>query len=107
MAGSSVCREYAGDSQGFENRLVETRDGAAVVAQIILKRLAQEPIAHRTSPFGRVSVSIGIAAATGSQLDTVQGLIAAADQALYQAKGAGRNQLAKSVASESYSPYTG
>ncbi|KIF57633.1 sensor domain-containing diguanylate cyclase [Pseudomonas fluorescens] len=82
-------------------------DGAAVVAQMILKRLAQEPIAHRTSPFGRVSVSIGIAAATGSQLDTVQGLIAAADQALYQAKGAGRNQFAKSVASESYSPYTG
>lgn len=82
-------------------------DGAAVVAQMILKRLAQEPIAHRTSPFSRVSVSIGIAAATGSQLDTVQGLIAAADQALYQAKGAGRNQLAKSVASESYSPYTG
>ncbi|MBX8468908.1 diguanylate cyclase [Pseudomonas sp. RIT778] len=77
------------------------------MAQIILKRLAQEPIAHRTSPFDRVSVSIGIAAATGSQLDTVQGLIAAADQALYQAKGAVRNGLAKSVGNESYSAYTG
>jgi len=54
-----------------------------------------------------VSVSIGIAAATGSQLDTVQGLIAAADQALYQAKGAVRNGLAKSVGNESYSAYTG
>ncbi|WP_371915871.1 hypothetical protein [Pseudomonas sp. B39(2017)] len=52
-------------------------------------------------------MSIGIAAATGSQLDTVQGLIAAADQALYQAKGAVRNGLAKSVGNESYSAYTG
>lgn len=82
-------------------------DGAGVVARLILERLAHEPIAHPTSPFGRVSVSIGIAAATGSRLDTVQGLIAAADQALYQAKAAGRNQLAKRVASESYSAYTG
>jgi diguanylate cyclase (GGDEF)-like protein len=82
-------------------------DGAAVVAQLILERLAYESIAHPASPFGRVSVSIGIAVATGSQLDTIQGLITAADQALYQAKGAGRNQLAKSVASRSYSAYTG
>ncbi|WP_192564542.1 sensor domain-containing diguanylate cyclase [Pseudomonas gozinkensis] len=75
-------------------------DGAAVVAQLILERLAHEPIAHPTSPFGRVSVSIGMAAASGSQLDRVQGLIEAADQALYLAKGAGRNQVAKSAVSD-------
>lgn len=75
-------------------------DGAAVVAQLILERLAHEPIAHPTSPFGRVSVSIGIAMARGAQLDAVQGLIEAADQALYLAKEAGRNRLAKSAVSD-------
>lgn len=69
-------------------------DGAAVVAQRILDRLSQENIPHPTSPLGRVSVSIGIATAAGSQLDQLQGLIEAADQALYNAKSAGRNRTA-------------
>ena len=70
-------------------------DGAAVVAQLILDRLKQENIAHKSSPFGRVSVSIGIATATGSELDNLQGLIEAADQALYNAKAQGRNQFVR------------
>ena len=68
--------------------------GAAVVAQRIQDRLSQENIPHQTSPWGRVSVSIGIATATGSELDQLQGLIEAADQALYNAKSAGRNRTA-------------
>jgi diguanylate cyclase (GGDEF)-like protein len=70
-------------------------DGAAVVAQLILDRLKQENIPHKSSPFGRVSVSIGIATATGSELDHLQGLIEAADQALYNAKAQGRNQFVR------------
>lgn len=68
--------------------------GAAVVARRIQDRLSQENIPHQTSPWGRVSVSIGIATATGSELDQLQGLIEAADQALYNAKSAGRNRTA-------------
>ncbi|MGB7646479.1 MAG: diguanylate cyclase, partial [Pseudomonas fluorescens] len=41
----------------------------------------------------RLSVSIGIATATGSQLEHLQGLIEVADQALYNAKAQGRNQF--------------
>jgi diguanylate cyclase (GGDEF)-like protein len=67
--------------------------GATVVAQLILDRLAQAHIAHPSSPVGRVTVSIGIAAASGARLDHVPGLIEVADQALYNAKTAGRNRF--------------
>lgn len=77
-------------------------EGAAVVAQLILQRLQQENIAHPTSPVTRVSLSIGIAAARGSHLDPVQGLIECADQALYQAKTAGRNRFMTSGAQHSF-----
>ncbi|MCF5511688.1 diguanylate cyclase, partial [Pseudomonas sp. PA-3-6H] len=65
--------------------------GAAVVAQRILSRLQQENITHPGSPFGRVSVSIGVATGMGSRLESVLGLVEAADAALYGAKAAGRN----------------
>ncbi|WP_095946378.1 sensor domain-containing diguanylate cyclase [Pseudomonas sp. ACN8] len=69
--------------------------GAQIVAQLILDRLKQENISHEASPLGQVSLSIGIAAAAGSRLDRLQGLIEAADQALYSAKALGRNQVVK------------
>lgn len=71
------------------------RDGARVVAQLILDHMQQANIPHTTSPFGHVTVSIGIATAEGTQLAHLQGLIEAADQALYSAKMSGRNRLAE------------
>lgn len=70
-------------------------DGAAIVAQLIIDRLQQANIPHTASPLGRVSVSIGIATATLSELDHLQGLIEVADQALYTAKARGRNQYVR------------
>lgn len=69
-------------------------EGAAVVAQLLVDRLRQEHLPHPSSPLSRVSVSIGVAAGQGAQLDAVQSLIESADQALYQAKAAGRNGFA-------------
>lgn len=66
-------------------------EGATVVAERILARLQQANIPHPGSPFGRLSISIGIATGTGAQLEPVLGLIEAADTALYCAKAAGRN----------------
>ncbi|MBH3410782.1 sensor domain-containing diguanylate cyclase [Pseudomonas putida] len=65
--------------------------GAAIVAQAMLECLSNEPIAHQQSPFARVTVSIGIACTQGGELHSYHDLLVRADQALYQAKGAGRN----------------
>ncbi|MFW9080863.1 diguanylate cyclase [Pseudomonas sp. P2757] len=92
---SDLVARYGGEEIGVIMPNTDS-EGAQVVAQLILDRLRQENISHDTSPLGRVSVSIGIAAATGSRLDPVQGLIEAADQALYSAKALGRNQLVTS-----------
>ncbi|WP_139668400.1 sensor domain-containing diguanylate cyclase [Pseudomonas sp. F16(2018)] len=67
--------------------------GAASVARTILEYLDHDPIDHRDSPFTQVSVSIGIASASGSDLESAQALVARADRALYIAKNAGRNRL--------------
>lgn len=67
--------------------------GAAVVARAMLERLNLEPIAHHDSPFAQVTVSIGIACASGADADSVQSLVQRADAALYVAKEAGRNRL--------------
>ena len=91
---SDVVARYGGEEMSviMPNTDIE---GAAVVAQLILDRLKQASIPHTASPLGRVSVSIGMSCAAGAQLDHVQGLIEAADQALYSAKTLGRNQFVK------------
>ncbi len=91
---SDLLARYGGEEMGVIMPDTDT-DGAAVVAQLILDRLKQQNIAHGASPFGRLSVSIGIAMAAGAQLDDLPGLIEAADQALYNAKAQGRNQFVR------------
>ena len=91
---SDLVARYGGEEMGVIMPNTDI-DGAQVVAQLILRRLKEESISHEASPLGRVSVSIGIAAAAGSRLDQLQGLIEAADQALYSAKALGRNQFVK------------
>ncbi|KTC28272.1 diguanylate cyclase [Pseudomonas sp. ICMP 19500] len=87
---SDLVARYGGEEMAIIMPATDST-GAAVVAQRILSRLQQENITHPGSPFGRVSVSIGIATGTGSRLEPVSGLVEAADAALYGAKAAGRN----------------
>lgn len=88
---SDLAARYGGEELGVIMPNTD-RAGAQVVAQHILDRLQQANITHESSPLGRVSVSIGIAATDGSQPETLQSLIETADQALYKAKSLGRNQ---------------
>lgn len=93
---SDLVARYGGEEMSVIMPATDS-EGAAVVAQLILERLQQENISHPSSPFGRLSVSIGIATATGSQLESLQGLIEVADQALYNAKTLGRDRFVQGL----------
>lgn len=72
---------------------------ARQVAESILQAIRDEQITHPASPFGIVTVSLGVATVIGSNRQISQrGLIELADRALYAAKSQGRNRV--NVASE-------
>jgi diguanylate cyclase (GGDEF)-like protein len=65
------------------------------IAQTIIRNVFSLQIEHAFSPFGRVTVSVGVSTARAVEIaGSQQSIIIAADQALYQAKRAGRNQYA-------------
>jgi diguanylate cyclase (GGDEF)-like protein/hemerythrin-like metal-binding protein len=66
--------------------------GACQVAENIRRGVEQLALPHGTSPVtGHVTLSIGVAAGAPGPLCSAEDLLAAADQALYRAKAAGRN----------------
>ncbi|WP_449433015.1 sensor domain-containing diguanylate cyclase [Pseudomonas putida] len=66
--------------------------GAELIVQDILHLLRRQALEHGGSPLGQVSVSAGIAVGDPAREPiTPQGLITAADGALYQAKRQGRD----------------
>lgn len=71
-----------------------TLDGAVSVAQRLLQCVGELGVEHHASPFGRVTVSIGVAVfdPAGDPVDATA-LVEAADRALYRAKEAGRNRV--------------
>lgn len=75
--------------------LVRSADaaGGLVVAERLRAAVEGLGIEHRGSPFGIVTVSIGVASATPGAEAAPASLIQAADNALYEAKCAGRNQV--------------
>ncbi len=66
---------------------------AQQVAQRLLSAVSALNIAHRESPFGHVTVSIGAASWRPDRDANIGAVVKAADDALYQAKAAGRNNV--------------
>ncbi|WP_236174839.1 sensor domain-containing diguanylate cyclase [Pseudomonas pseudonitroreducens] len=68
--------------------------GVRGMANKLLQAVKALALPHELSPLGRVSVSIGIAAAAPGQEASADTLVAKADASLYEAKKQGRNQVA-------------
>jgi diguanylate cyclase (GGDEF)-like protein len=66
---------------------------AMQVAERMRRAVEELSIAHHGSMFGRVTISIGVAAVKPTRERNVQGVLQLADQALYDAKTSGRNQI--------------
>jgi len=63
------------------------------LAEAIQNSVAALAIPHVESPFGRVTISLGIAVGVPDQQRDADALLRSADAALYQAKDAGRNRI--------------
>ncbi len=70
-----------------------TEEIAQRIVEKVLKAVFDTGIEHSSSPFGRVTVSIGLAANTRRRIIDAHHFIQIADQALYKAKENGRNRV--------------
>ncbi len=68
------------------------REGVMQIAEQIRKAVEQQEIPHYSSARGIVTISLGIAISMDKNCDSTEQLYKNADQALYQAKKAGKNQ---------------
>ena len=96
--GGDLVARYGGEE--FVAILPETSlAGASIVAERMRNTVAALAIAHPGSPFGHVTISLGVASGVAMPETDPRQLIKAADRALYEAKHAGRNcvHLAQSV----------
>lgn len=92
MRKSDVAARYGGDE--FVALLYETeKDDAKEVAESLLGLVAKHPFeGGQTQPLGRVTLSIGVSAVSGD-LDDASALLQRADEALYEVKQNGKNNV--------------
>ena len=68
--------------------------GAAAVAELLRHKIEELNLTHPRSPLGRrVTISVGVATAIPERRSSAELLVAAADQAVYEAKRLGRNRV--------------
>lgn len=73
------------------------REGGRLVATAIHQAIQARALTHPGSPFGKVTLSFGVAAVIPDEAVPPEVLFARADQALYASKAAGRNQVTVAV----------
>lgn len=91
-----IVARYGGEE--FVVVLPETAlDGALVFAERIREQMAEHEFPEVGGRMLRLTASIGVACYPSQGVDSVDGLIALADEALYRAKAGGRNRVAISA----------
>jgi len=99
-SGDLVAR-YGGEEFAF---IAPAMDEASALrmAETVCQALVDLGLPHRQSPFGVVSVSIGVAVLVPEEGESADTLLKLADEALYQIKEGGRNQarLAEALVSK-------
>jgi diguanylate cyclase (GGDEF)-like protein len=95
---TDLCARIGGEEFAILLPTTELK-GALQVARAIQEELAVANIPHRNSERGVLTVSIGVNVIQATQQSTMNHFTLEADQALYEAKESGRNQIciAKSV----------
>jgi len=93
LRDTDVLARYGGEE--FAALLPQTPSpGAARVAHRLRAALEHTPFSSPGAPAFQVTASVGVSVAPAGGVTTPEALIARADAALYQAKRAGRNQVA-------------
>lgn len=80
---------------------------AIALAEEILAIFQQRNLPHAATSLGRISVSIGVTTCDTAEACSPSGLVESADNALYEAKHAGRNRLAVAGENDVISSCTG
>ncbi|HVZ13985.1 MAG TPA: diguanylate cyclase [Bauldia sp.] len=89
---SDLAARYGGEE--FVALLPDTdAAGARALAETYRQAVRDLNIPHRTAEQRRVTISIGVATAPGSAIDSATMLIRRADEALYNSKAAGRDRV--------------
>lgn len=86
---ADVVARYGGEEFAIILPYTDTQ-GAVAVAKHIGRLLEAPAIPHSASPYGHVTVSLGIATAIPHPMRPAHALIQASDHALYEAKAQGR-----------------
>jgi diguanylate cyclase (GGDEF)-like protein len=87
---SDLVARYGGEEFALLAAATDATD-AFGVAQAICAELARRQLPHVASPFGVLTISIGVAAMVPTEDSTPDQLVQMADRALYRAKEKGRN----------------
>lgn len=88
---SDLAARYGGEEFAF---IAPGIDGeqALKLANRVCEALAASGLPHAGSSFGYITASVGVACIASAESSSQQELVQAADEALYRAKAAGRNQ---------------